>query len=66
MTRDDLLTTSEFAMGARVTDRVVRLWAASGKVMSFRTPGGQFRIPQSELVRLKLNTVVARDDHPSS
>ena len=64
----EFLTTQEFAWGARVTDRIVRIWAISGKVMSFRTPGGHFRIPSSELMRLKLNsvqTLVARDDHPS-
>lgn len=48
----ELLTAREFARLLRVHRSTAVEWANAGKVRSARTPGGQLRIPRSEVHRL--------------
>lgn len=48
-----LVTVSALARVLRVSDRQVRRWCESGLVQATRTPGGHYRIPRSELERLR-------------
>lgn len=45
-------TTHQAAKILGVSPATVWLWCKQGKVKSWRTPGGQFRIPKSEVERL--------------
>src|SRR5690606_702126 len=40
-----LLRTREVAETFQVSDRMVRKWCESGKIMALQTPGGEWRIP---------------------
>lgn len=47
------LTVSTFASALSVSPRTVRDWLAAGQVKAHRTIGGHWRIPRSELDRLR-------------
>lgn len=47
-----LLTPGESARRLGVHIDTLRRWAADGKIMSVRTPGGQRRFPESEIERI--------------
>lgn len=47
--RERLLTPGEVADYYRVDPKTVTRWCASGRVEGRRTPGGQWRIPESKL-----------------
>jgi len=48
------LTVSTFATALSVSPRTVRDWLAAGEVKARRTVGGHWRIPRSELDRLRV------------
>jgi excisionase family DNA binding protein len=48
----ELLTTAEVAHPLRVNSRTVQRWAAAGQLRAIVLPGGDLRIPRSELQRL--------------
>lgn len=48
-TPDPLLTPTEVAQLFRVDPKTVTRWANDGRLFSFRTPGGHFRIPTSAI-----------------
>jgi excisionase family DNA binding protein len=50
---DTFLTATEFAQEFRITSATVRMWCAQGILQSFKLPGGSWRIPASEVARLK-------------
>ena len=50
---ETFLTVAEFAREFRVTGATVRMWCAQGTLQSFKLPGGSWRIPESEVARLK-------------
>lgn len=47
-----MLSTKDVADALRVTTRAVRGWCVDGSIDHITTPGGQYRIPESELKRL--------------
>jgi excisionase family DNA binding protein len=49
---DPLVKVSSVAEIFGVQPRTVREWIKSGKIKATSTPGGQYRIPQSEVQRL--------------
>lgn len=52
----DYLTTTEFARRVRASANAVKLWCASGKLQGcFKTPGGHWRIPSSNLTALGID-----------
>lgn len=50
---DRLLTTCEAAQVLNVTPMTLRTWHYKGLLRAVRLPGGHFRIPESEIERLK-------------
>lgn len=50
--REPLLRTRAVAKALNVERQTVVLWIKDGKIRAAQTPGGQYRIPQSELDRL--------------
>lgn len=50
--RKPLLTTGEVAKLLGMSRETVRLWCKTGKLKAIRTPGGQYRIPRSELEKM--------------
>jgi excisionase family DNA binding protein len=52
---DRLLTPGEVAGLFRVDPKTVTRWAASGRIRSIRTPGGQRRFRESEVRKLLRN-----------
>ena len=49
------LTPTEFAREFEVSSEAVRSWIREGKLKSIRTPGGHFKIPLTEVERIKKN-----------
>lgn len=49
---ETLLTPKEVARELRVTDVTMYRWLRDKRLRSVRLPGGQLRVPESELVRL--------------
>lgn len=47
----DLLTVPEVARLLRVAESTVRKWVAAGRVPFLELPGGEYRIPRTELIR---------------
>jgi excisionase family DNA binding protein len=47
-----LMTSSEVAEMFRVDPKTVTHWAADGRIISFRTPGGQYRFRESDMREL--------------
>jgi len=47
----DLLTVPEVARLLRVAESTVRKWVGAGRVPFLELPGGEYRIPRTELVR---------------
>lgn len=47
----ELLTVPDVARLLRVAESTVRKWAASGRVPFVELPGGEYRIPRTELIR---------------
>jgi excisionase family DNA binding protein len=47
-----LLTSAEVAEMFRVDPKTVTHWAAEGRIIYFRTPGGQYRFRESEMREL--------------
>jgi len=52
MKRERLLSTGEVAKIFGVSYTTVKKWAYSGKIKYFKTPGGRYRYPESEVRRL--------------
>lgn len=52
LARDRLLTPGEVAALFRVDAKAVTRWAAAGRIRSIRTPGGQHRFAESEVLAL--------------
>lgn len=50
---EPVLTVTEFAKEFRVSGASVRMWCAQGVVRCFKLPGGNWRIPASEVTRLR-------------
>jgi excisionase family DNA binding protein len=48
----DLITVAEFMAALRVSRSTALRWIDAGEVQSARLPGGNYRIPRSELNRL--------------
>lgn len=46
---DDVLTTPEVAAIFKVSTRTVTQWANTGKLASFRTPGGNHRFRRADV-----------------
>jgi excisionase family DNA binding protein len=59
---DRLLTTGEAAHALSVTPMTLRTWHYKELLKAVRLPGGHFRIPESEIERLKRG-VAARVPH---
>lgn len=47
------LTMKEAARLLGVSQQSIRIWDKKGKIKTWRTPGGQRRIPVSEIDRIK-------------
>lgn len=47
----ELLTVPDVARLLRVAESTVRKWAASGRIPFMELPGGEYRIPRTELIR---------------
>lgn len=61
----DLLTVREVARLLRVAESTVRKWVAAERVPFIELPGGEYRIPRTELIRglrgnVDLETVLGR------
>jgi len=52
-------TLSETAMLLGVTTQTLRNWDKTGKIKTIRTPGNQRRVPESEIMRLSMNSEAA-------
>jgi excisionase family DNA binding protein len=50
------LTTKEVAEQLRVSQKTVERWIHKGLVSAIKTPGGRWRIPRDEVVKLWLET----------
>jgi len=48
------LKVSEIARDLRVCEQTVQTWIRLGKLRAFRIPGGAYRIPPTELAKLKM------------
>lgn len=48
---EELLTVPDVARLLRVAESTVRKWAASGRIPFVELPGGEYRIPRTELIR---------------
>lgn len=46
------VTTGELGRACGVTASAVKKWIRQGKVRAIRTPGGHFRIPVEEIIRI--------------
>ena len=53
MADEKLYTTQEVADLVGVSSRTIQLWAASGVVKAWKTPGGHRRFPEAEVARLQ-------------
>lgn len=53
MPEEKLYTTQEVAELVGVSNRTIRLWAAAGKVVAWKTPGGHRRYTEVEVRRLR-------------
>ena len=53
MADEKLYTTQEDADLVGVSSRTIQLWAASGVVKAWKTPGGHRRFPEAEVARLQ-------------
>jgi excisionase family DNA binding protein len=51
--KERLLTTGEVALALHVSPMPLRSWYHRGLLHAVRLPGGHFRIPASEVIRLK-------------
>jgi excisionase family DNA binding protein len=58
-TPDKLLSTGEAAQVLNVTPMTLRSWHYKGLINAVRLPGGHFRIPESEINRLKCGVAEA-------
>ncbi len=57
--RPEWVRVADVAKAFDVSRKTVGTWIQAGRVKAIRTPGGQYRIPQSELDRLLLLDEVA-------
>ena len=48
-----LLRTRDVAEAFQVSDRMVRKWCESRKIIAFQTPGGDWRIPAAQFAELE-------------
>lgn len=48
---EELLTVPDVARLLRVAGSTVRKWVASGRIPFVELPGGEYRIPRTELIR---------------
>lgn len=58
----DLWKPKEVADRLKVKSRTIYAWILSGKLDAIRTPGGQLRIPASEVKRLLSNGAVDAEE----
>jgi len=49
----DDLTSGEFAAALSIGRRTAATWCAEGRIGCYRTPGGRWRIPATEVDRIK-------------
>lgn len=52
LTEDDL-STAQFARALAMSVRTVKFWCMRGWVRARQTPGGHYRIPRTEVERVK-------------
>ncbi|MGC8849571.1 MAG: helix-turn-helix domain-containing protein [Candidatus Bathyarchaeia archaeon] len=50
--REKLLTTKEVAEVFNVTRHAVAKWIREGRIRAVKLPGGQYRVPESEVERI--------------